>query len=334
MKLNEDEIIVGTKSAQANTWGNRYNYVVPSIKKEGATITFSTSDVSLQINSFDEIILTIIIKFLFMPVWLIKKCYGESIGIAGFEDIDIKINNWIKVGIISKEDSVTGQYVRPTYALFTLFGLDPYPYTSIPFNTLTHTISEEKVMFDIMAGNSDIIKRENIKIPRMSELGFEPYRIGTNVIAEGDFRNPILYTQNGIDELNRVENEINQGIINGVNFTPELENFRYFIIAKKINSTGIPKKDYLFHLPDLVIPLPRINGKSKSIAVEVELTNKRVNYEESLNRYKNNNKYGAVYWLCNSSAIVQSLKAAYEAVGGTGDCRMMLSEFVIPSPDF
>jgi len=334
MRIQEDQILSGVRHAQLSTWGNKYNPVTPSIKKENDVIIFSTADVQVSVDSFDEIILTIIIKFLFMPIWLIKQCYENGHVILGQQSIDDKINDWIKIGIVWKESSVTGQYVRPTYALFSLFGITPYPYTNIPFNTLTHTISEEKVMFDIMYGSSPIIEKEKIKIPRVSELGFPLNKEGTNVISEEDFRNPILYTAQGLKELERVENEINLGIKTKAKITPELDNFKYFVIAKKKNNTGDAKKDYIFHVPDLAIPLPRIDGKAKSVAIEVELTDKKVDYQESLNRYKDNNKFGVVYWLCNSNAIAQSLKTAYKEIGGTGSCRVVLQEFIIPSPDF
>lgn len=333
MRLTKSQISSGIKHAQQSTWGNRYNPVTPSIKKENGVLILSTMDDRIIINNFDEIVLTIIAKFLFMPVWLIKQCYNFD-GFQDFEDTDKKINDWISIGLIWKEDSVTGQYVRPTYSLFSLYGIPPYTYTNIPFNTLTHTISEEKVMFDIMSGRSEIIKKENIKIPKFSELGLPNYTLGTNVIAEEDFRFPSLYTDKGIQELIDIENKINNGIKNGETITPELEDFKYFVIANKVDSTGNNRKDWNFHLPDLCIPIPRDKGKSKSIAIEVELTNKRNDYVESLKRYKNNNKYESVYWLCNSNAIAQSLKNAFKEIGGCGSCKVVLQEFVIPSPEF
>lgn len=332
MKLNKNLIEEGVKRAQLSTWGNKYNPVVPSIKKEGENIYLSTNDTTVILNSFDEITLTILVKFLFVPIWLVKQFYSS--GSITFYNIDEKINSLVKVGLIWIEDSVTGRYLRPTYALFNLFGLNPYNYTNIPFNTLTHTISEEKAMFDIMSGLSPIIEKEQIKLPRVSELGFSPNKKGTNVIAEEDFRNPTLFTEQGINDLNKVENAINKGILNKQKITPELQDFKYFTIVKKVANTGRFKKDYSFHIPDLVIPIPRDNGKSKSIAVEVELTDKRVDYKESLLRYKDNNKFGVVYWLCNSSAIATSLKNAYKEIGGCGSCKVVLQEFVIPSPEF
>ena len=340
MELDKDFILSGTKNAQLNTWGNKYNSTVPNIKKEGSEITLSSFDCCVKINNFDEIVLTIILKFLFMPVWLMKQFYSAPYNILGMENIDDKINSWIQIGLIWKESSVTGEYVRPTYSLFDLFGETPYTYLNIPFNVLTHTISEEKVMFDIMTGDSEIVNIErknnpNKLLPRISELGFNEDKRGTNVIAEEDFRNPNLFKPDGIKELNNSEHEIFESIKNGNNITPELTNFKLFPIVKKIDNTGIIKNDYKFHLPDLIIPTLRNNGNPQSIAIEIELTNKRtVNYVETLKRYKDNNKFGSLYWLCNNNSISAALRSAYDEIDGTGTCKMYLLEFVVPFPEF
>ena len=331
-ELSNEFILAGTLNALENTWKGRYNTALPSIKKEENLIKLTTSDISVGIDAFDEIVLTIILKFLFCPVWLIKQFY-QTWMIAGIEDPEKRINDWVSIGLVWKEAAVTGQYVRPTYLLFKLFGEKPEAFYNIPFNTLTHTISEQKVMFDIMSGNSPILKREKV-LPRISELGFDDDEHGTNALTEPDFRNPKLFKEEGIIELSETENAINEGMKNGAIVTPELENFNQFTLVKKVNNTGVIKRDYKFHVPDLIIPVIRDNGKPMSIAVEVELSNKRYGYEETMRRYKDNNKYGAVYWLCNSPQIASALRDAYDAVGGTGTCKTVLMEFVIPSPEF
>lgn len=338
-RLTNDFIQAGTRNAQENTWNNRYNSVIPSIKKDGNKIILSSAHETVELDSFDEIILTIIIKFLFAPVWLLKQFYNTWM-IAGLDDPEEKINSWVNIGLVWKEAAVTGQYVRPTYLLFKLFGQDPEKFYNIPFNTLTHTISEEQVMFEVMSGRGPIgeaiLKREKVKLlPRISELGFDENNNGTNIITECDFRNPALFKDEGIKELNDTEHKINEGMRNGETVTPELEKFNQFVLVKKINNTGTIKKDFVFHIADLIIPTIRNNGKPQSIAIEVELTNKRaVNYEETMKRYKDNNKYGAVYWLCNTPDIANNLREAYSTVGGTGTCRTILLEFTIPTPSF
>lgn len=333
---NSDFIMAGTKIAQSNTWQNRYNKTIPNIIKEGETIKLTYSDIVSVIDSFDEIVLTIIMKFLFCPLWLIKKFYSCG-SIVGYEDYCIeKVEGWVKLGLVWKESSVTGLYLRPTYALFELFGEKPYRYTNIPFNMLTHTICEEWVMFTVMYGNSEIVEQNRgIILPRISELGFRDDKHGTNIIAEEDFRNPKLYTQEGIDDLIKTERSIEKAMREKSQISDELTDFRQFILSKKIANTGSVKKDYIFHVPDLIIVNLRDKGLPQSIAIEVELTNKRsLNYEETMKRYKDNNKYGSVYWLCSEANTLKELRDAYRAVGGTGSCKMKLLEFEIPVPEF
>lgn len=121
---------------------------------------------------------------------------------------------------------------------------------------------------------------------------------------------------------------------NGETITPELLNFNQFVLVKKIDNTGTVKKDFSFHIPDMILPMTRLKGVPRSIAIEVELTNKRYAYEETMTRYKDNNKFGTVYWLCNSPNISASLRNAHDLVGGTGACKTVLMEFVIPAPEF
>lgn len=69
-----------------------------------------------------------------------------------------------------------------------------------------------------------------------------------------------------------------------------------------------------------------------SIAIEMELSNKKGAYTETMLRYRDNNKYAAVYWFCATSSIANALRDAYKEVGGTGSTRMQLVEWTIPEP--
>lgn len=336
--ISKEFIIAGTLNAQENTWKNRFNSVLPDFHKEGEKIIMTRGNNSAEIDPFDEIILTVLLKFLFIPVWLVKQFYNKWM-ITGLENPQNKIDDWIKLGLVWEFGSPTGLYLRPTWALFKLFGQSPEKFYGIPYNTLAHTVSEEQVFFDILTGYSTIVNNEkkigNLLLPRISELGFKDDNRGTNVITEPDFRNPYLYQDKGIKELNDTEHRINEAMKNGEKFTPELENFNQFTLVKKINNTGNIKKDFKFHLPDLIIPNLRDDkGNPTSIAVEVELSNKRGGYLETMERYKNNNKFGSVYWLVDSNAIAKSLRDAYKQTKGTGTCKTYIMEFVVPCPDF
>lgn len=339
MRLTNESIAAGVFQAKANTWGSRYHPTYPSIVSEGAIIRLVDGNLSMELNAFDEIVLSVILKFCFCPVWLIKQFYdsADSGGLILFDkDVaESKINDWITFGLVWKEVAITGEYVRPTYQLFKLFAEQPGSYTNIPFNMLTHTIVEEHMMFEVMTGRSPICERERklgTLLPRVSELGFEDDPEGTNVIGEEDFRNPNLYTPAGILELSQAEHDINNAIKNGAQFSPELENFRLFTSVKKVNNTGNIRTDYKFHVPDLVIPCLRKNGRPQSIAIEMELSNKRGGYEETMERYKDSNRFGVVYWMCSQQATVVSLRNAFQAVGGTGSTRCVLMEYTIPYP--
>lgn len=327
-KIDVEMALLGEQNALDNTWNNKFNKVVPDFQREGSVLKFTANNTVCTIDSFDEIILTILLKYLFMPVWFFKQCYSFNNMVGMFSDK--KIEEFVNIGLCWRQDSMAVQYLRPTHALFKLFNREPESFTDIPYNTLTHTVSEAKVMFEVMSGESNLFSKFDF-IPRISELGFDPNPNGTNIVTEGDFRNPNLYKQQGIDELSDSENKINMAARTGESFTPELANYRLFPIVKKIGNTGIVKNDYLFHIPDLVIPMLRENGQPRSIAIEVELTSKRISgYEESLNRYKDNNKFGTVIYMCGNPGIAEALKAAYELIGGMGSTKLIVQEFVVP----
>lgn len=328
-----DQVRSGATTALKNTWGNRYHPVIPTVKHNGGSITYSTSLVSVDITPFDEITLYVISRFLFAPVWLVKRWY-EPVGMVGNEGyVDDMIRSWVRLGLVWMEQEVTGSYLRPTHALFQMFQQPPYHYCNIPFNMLTHTIAEEEIMHAVMSGRHPILDREPT-MPRMSHLGFEGEMSGTNVLAENDFRNPtLLKDPQAIDDA---EVAIQNGILAGQRITKELQDFSWFVISKRVDRTGVVKRDFKFHIPDLVIPVPRDSqGHPRSVAIEVELTNKRaVNYEETMQRYANNNRFGSVYWLCRDDNIASALREAHAKVGGTGTCRTYLMEVEVPYPDF
>ena len=337
MKLTKNDIIKGTQRAQENTFGNRYTSADYSFKVENNVLRVWANGVTVYIDSIDEVVLYVIKIISFVPTWLITQFYS-AVSSGAALNIDDKINNWIAVGLVWKEPDVTGLYVRPTRGLFKLFnnGIDDtgWQYTELPFNMLRHTIAESKVLFDILSGVSNIVK-DNFTLPRPSFLGLPPNNAGTIVWTEKEFKAPNMFTQRYIDELESAERAIEEGVKNGAKITKELENPRYFVIAKHVDNTGTLRKDWDYHLPDLVIPVVRNSGVAQSIAIEVELTNKKiVAYRETVKRYKDNIKYSKVYWLCRDPDIAKSLREAYDLEGGCGKCEWVIEELNIPSPIF
>ena len=337
-KVKISSIIASSgKKAELNTW-HYYRPTKPAIKKEEQFIILKNSELEIKISAFEEIILSIILDFLFCPTWLVCKWLKKHPQHLITTEKEI-IQSWINIGLVWNESSVTGNYLRPTSLLFSLFkNKEKMPkYKDIPFNQLTHTISEQQVMFEIMSGdiNNNINKIfSKIYIKRNSPLGLTGITNGTNIINESKFNNIISFQRKTIEEINNIEYEINNGIKNKETITEEFKDFSKFIIIKKKDNTGEIKKDYDFHVPDLIIPLPRIQGSPRSIAIEVELSDKKLTrYIETLKIYKNNNRFGYVIWLTSNDKILKNLLKAFKNIAGLGDTKMSIQPFVIPYPD-
>lgn len=337
--LTREDCIHGTEEAQDSTWGDRNSSVIPSFHMEGANMIVEGGGESIALTAFDEIVLTVVVKVTLCPLWLIRQFYStQTFGLlSDVSDVDEKINSMVHLGLIWKQPDVTGIYIRPTFALFTLFDEPKKSFADIPFNMLTHTICEAKVMFDIMSGHSDICKMERKRgflMPWCSEWGFAPEETsGTNVLVEDDFRNPSQFYYRNAGKLDDINRKIQDQIVAGEAITEELKHFENFVLIKKVDNTGVTKQDYKFHIPDLIIPQPRDRGKPRSIAVEVELSDKRYGYEETMERYRDNNRYGSVYWLCRTSSITNHLRSAFKEVGGCGSTRVVLLPFKVPAPN-
>jgi hypothetical protein len=336
MKTDIDSLSSMNKNSTKNTWYN-YNNSIPNITKTDSYLLVKTDSAEVYIDRFQEIILLIINNFLFAPVWLVRKWFESKTLISDLSPDDIMIS-WIKTGLIWQEISITGTYLRPTYLLFKLFNRKIENFTEIPFNQLTHTISEEEVCFNVMVGEKTFYlnqKLNSIYIPSYSPLGLKTTletKLSTNILNEANFRSVQLYLKNNIDMINNTEHKIQEEIEKGQNITSEFHDFTKFIIVKKINNKG-NIKDYEFHIPDLIIPIPRLKGKAQSIAIEVELSNKGLSrYIHTLNKYKDNNRFGYVVWLVKNGSIAQNLRIAYQKTNGLGQTKMLINEFEIPYP--
>lgn len=336
-ELDDDFIKSGLLNSEDNTYSGRYSSAIPHFEKNGAVIRVQGNGSETLINTYDEITLYLLAKYLFLPLWLVEQWYeGNEDEIVGTEvqDGKGKVKNWVKLNLCWLESTPTGIYMRPTKALFTLFNMEMEKYSNIPTNTLTHTICEIGVAHDIMSGDHPLLKKFN-HLPRQSMLGLPPQSTAANIVCESDFRNPGMWTKDGIEEVIRVENSINMDMEAGKIVTEEFRQFKYFSVIKKVDDTGIPNRDYISHIPDIVIPIVRDNGKPQSIAIETELTSKGVKgYEESIKRYKDNNKFGYVIYMCGGPGVAESLKKAYRKVGGSGETKFIIMEYKVPAPKF
>lgn len=334
-KLSIKKILQTGKNAELNTW-SRSRTVNPNIEKIDNRIIVKTDDAETSISSYEEAMLQIVANFHFAPAWLVEDWIERSNVLSLLTAKEV-ILSWINVGLVWIEGSVTGEYLRPTEFLHKMFGIQSVKYTDIPFNQLTHTVCEQDIMFDVFTANKNNPLYENfddIFIQKFSPLGLDTELVeGTNIIREGEFRNVDVYGRNNIDKLNDSENKIKEGMKAGIRVTEELKDFKKFILVQKHSNTGIVAKDYSFHLPDLIIPIPREeDGSPQSIAIEVELSIKSQNsYNEIMQRFKNNIKFGHIVYFTPNGTIVEALKNAYQQADGLGDTTLTIYEYTIPS---
>ena len=324
MKISVSDIKFSSKVLD-NTWQN-YNPVNPSIIKKD-TVIIKTEEQEVFISNFEEVVLYIIANFLFAPVWLVEnwiKKYKMSLNTP-----KNTITSWVNTGLVWIEPSVTGLYLRPTNSLFKLFNMPIIKYRSIPYNQLSHTICEEQVTLEIMLGDKDNNINKvfsKIYLPRYSPLDLKNTS-GTNIINEFQFNGLLYYKTKSNKEISDIERSLEEQINDKKAITDEFTNFSKFVIVKK----DTEKNNYLFHVPDLIIPIKRKDGRAQSIAIEVELSDKKIRrYTKTLEMYKNNNRYGYVVWLSQNDKITSNLTSAFKKINGLGDVKMAIYPFKTP----
>lgn len=317
-------------NALRSTWSHASSAPIPAIRAvSGTSMVVSTSVSQVEINPFDESVLHVLVTYLFIPLWLVRQWYSTPMQTHGSEDADARVRGWVQVGLVGLEPDVTGTYLRPTKTLLEMFQMPKTKWVPIPFNTLRHTICVEHLAWMIMNGIGPLQAVEK-PLPRMGDLGFTGPLSGADVLGEPDFRNPNL--TRSYQNLLEGERAIEAGARAGLSITEEFKDFSRFAIVQQVAQTGVVAKDFKLHLPDLVVPIPREGGKPRSVAVELELSNKRVNYQESIKRYRDCIKYGSVHWYCATAQIAVAIRDAWKAVGGSGSVRMHVFEFAIPTP--
>lgn len=291
-------------------------------------IEVKTIDDSTIISKLEETILYILISFKYIPFWLIQQWYDDMNDNNCFDTISA----WIRVGLVWAQETSMGVFIRPTAFLFNMFKIDdPGQFEDIPFGQLNHSCAEQQIIFDIHMGNKKselwrLISTEDL-IPVMHPLDLEfDIEEGTTTIREAEFR--IGYRRFNSSEILRREQEVAQQVKMGVKYTKEFEDFSRFPIITIDQKTG----ELVTQTPDIIIPIPRDNGKPKSFAIEIELTPKvSTKYITIMNNYKNNIKFGKVFYLCGSLKVAKLVKDAFKNVKGLGSCELYLMPFTAPA---
>lgn len=324
------DLKIQDKAAEENTY-RRAPKATPSIEKiDDFHIIIHNETKSMTISRLEECILMIIADFTYTPVWLIKN-WVDSIAVVDSAAEEM-IEGFIETGLCYTENSTTGVYLRPTRFLLDWFEEDK-KYIDICYNLLTHTLSEEQVMFDIIYGNDDselyyLLKKENEMLPVFSPIHLETRRKdGTICIRENKFR--IGMKGLNEEELIDKESKIMEQIKEQKEFTNEFSDLSQFLIVHRVDGKLGTQ------CPDLAIPIKRNAGKPKSWAIEIELTPKHYkDYVRILKAYKNNIKYGTLVYMCAPGRIAGMLKKAYEEIGGSlGYTQMKILEFNPPALD-
>lgn len=174
----------------------------------------------------------------------------------------------------------------PTERLAGLFNCQLGMFTNPPFNTITHTISEEQVMYECMVGEATYINNLGVTtIPYISSLGMGQLDNGAFVVPEKEYAVRSTYFKEHIEEFNDQEAILSSEILDKkIITTPDLKQNK-FTIHKKID-----QYNYDLKVPDLAVMAPRkiVNdiAMPQSIALEVELTPKSVQaYRKIMNLY-------------------------------------------------
>ena len=295
--------------------------VAPHIQQiSDSQIEVKTIEESTIISRVEEVILYILSSFKFIPVWLIQQWIDNSYDI---------ITSWINVGLTWAETTSMGVFLRPTRFLLDMFKIEDDKYIEIPFGMLNHTCSEEQILFDIMLGHEQselwqIIKEEEtLPCYHPLHLKFEDEQ-GTIAIREADFR--IGFKRYSTEEILKKEEEIQREVRAEVKYSSEFSEFDRFPIV-----TFNDNKEVVTQTPDIIIPIPRDRGKAKSFAIEIELSPKTADkYVNIMKNYKDNIKFGKLFYLIGSQRIAKLIKDAYKYVGGLGQCELFLVPFVPP----
>lgn len=338
--ITREEVFENANTSLITTRQKRYNNVRFSSELKDGNYVLTSEEGKLSLTIIDEIVLYIICKYRFCPVWLARQWY-ESVnnGVTLGEDITTsKLRSFIDFGLIYEFPSAVSVFLMPTDRLATIFNVKLGAFTDPPYNTLTHTISEEQVMWEFMSGQNKLLN-ELPHFPFPSNLGMGKYEKGALIIPEMDYSVKNSYFKKNIDEFNDSEAKLAQEIVEGTIITSVDIQEGNLMIHKKIGPD-----EYDVKTPDLVLLAPRKLDEDgialpQSTALEVELTNKRdVDYTRLLDLYWDNLKYGHCIYLVPNSKIKDSIVTAVDRLykkhqedGIEQTCQFEVVEFQIPS---
>lgn len=337
-KIDNESLFLDSRISIINTRQERYNNINFKCELINDEYVLISDGGRLHIDIFDEIALYILVKFRFCPAWLMRQWYEtkNTTNVIG-RDND-KLRKFIEFGLMYEFPSAVSVFFMPTNKLASLFNVKLGGFTNPPYNTLTHTISEEQIMFECLSGISPYTK--DIKcIPYVSNLGLGTY--GSFCIPEEDYSIRSTYFSKHIEEFNDQEARLIKEMIDGnIITTPDFKEFK-LTIHKKID-----QYNYDLKIPDLAVLAPRVlkdvDGMNfampKSVALEVELTCKGTQkYIDILDIYWDNVKFGTVVYLVNAKKTRDCIVEAYKEVRRrhsidkvSRTCDFKIIEFEVP----
>lgn len=299
--------------------------ISPTIVHQKDHVEVRTVDMVTKVFKLEETVLGLIADFKAMPYWLIQQWFEDFNNYNCFATVA----EWINTGLTWIETAPYGVFLRPTKFLLDMFNVQNQTYTGLPLNNkINHLFSEAQLVFDIQMGNEksemwQIIKDEET-LPCYHPLNIEPsHDSGTIAIREESFSanrfNP--------KELLQREEQFSLEIKSGQRYTSEFSDFTKFPIVYVDENENV-----ITQTPDVIVPVPRQNTLPKSYAIEIELSAKPAQkYKDILTHYKNNTKFGKLFYLCRIPRISQMVKDAFKDVQGLGTCELYILPFVPPA---
>jgi len=319
----EDVLALQDNEANKNSF-YRAPVVTPTITHNGDHLTVKTVDAELNIGDLEETLLYIVATFKFVPIWLAQQWY------AAFnrnDEVYDLLASMMATGVCWIESTAMGIFLRPTKLLLDMYKPAQTHYVQIPFGLLNHTCCEEQFVFDVMSGNVQsefwqILESEEL-LPKYHPLNLTTNSRGTVIIHEGDFKANRFKPK----ELLMQDEDLRREIASGERYTSEFSDFSKFPIVYQENDGTI-----ITQTPDLIIPVPRKDMQPCSYALELELSAKTPQkYKKIMLHYKNNIKFGKLYYLCGSTRIMTLVKNAFDEVGGLGTCKLFIVPVIPPA---